>query len=106
MAERWPLIRRSDVLFRHGRAWTYGRLRWLLGALCLPRRTSRRRAEGMTLADSTRPTLFSVDDEQSIAVALLVSDDAAALVPVQLALHLYIRATAMSVAAAMAANVS
>ena len=37
---------------------------------------------------------------------LLVSDDVAALVPVQLALHLYIRATAMSVAAAMAAKVS
>ena len=30
------LIRRRDVLFRHRRAWTYGRLRWPLGALCLP----------------------------------------------------------------------
>src|SRR5262249_31707664 len=30
------------------------------------RRTSRRRAQGTTLADSTRPTLLSVDDEQSI----------------------------------------
>jgi CheY-like chemotaxis protein/AraC-like DNA-binding protein len=201
----------SDI----GRAWTYGRLPSLLGELFFARRTSRRRAEGTKVADSTRPTLLSVDDEQSIldliriefeddfdvvtatsgaealdllahrhvdvvlldlrmpdmegeevlrrlnaaragppvvvvsvvrqtetvvecmrlgAVdyvtkpwerdelraairrslrparatpgVLLVSDDAAALVPVQLALQLYVRATAMSVAAALAASVS
>lgn len=48
---------------------------------------------------SLRPT-------SGTAGVLLVSDDAAALVPVQVSLQLYVRATAMSVAAAMAANVS
>ena len=40
------------------------------------------------------------------AGVLLVSDDATALVPVQLALYLYVRVSAMSVASAMVSNLS
>ena len=43
---------------------------------------------------------------QAAPGVLLVSDDATALVPVQLALYLYVRVSAMSVASAMVSNLS
>ena len=73
MAESVEAMSYSDI----DAAWTLGRLIWLPGELSSARRTSRWPTEGYGVADSTRPTVLCVDDEQAVldSIYLELGDD-------------------------------
>jgi len=62
MAESVEAMSYSDI----DAAWTLGRLIWLPGELSSARRTSRWPTEGYGVADSTRPKVLCVDDDQAV----------------------------------------